>query len=103
MSALCSAPYCGAQENTLANYELGFSLNGTCFVYTVVDDSVIDSDPIGNKAFIMQASGAETSRADPGGEDLYKKNAVGECGTVLTAHQGSTSTCAPRWTTCGSS
>lgn len=72
----------------LATYELGFSLNGTCFVYTMVHDSVIDSDPIGKKAFIMQASGAETSRADPGGLDLFKKYNVPACGVVMDTVSG---------------
>jgi hypothetical protein len=72
----------------LATYELGFSLNGTCFVYTVLNDSVIKSDPIGKKAFIMEASGAEISRADPGGVDLFKEYNVAECGVVMDSVSG---------------
>lgn len=89
--SLAFALYAQAQSEAvphLATYELGFSLNGTCFVYTVVSDSVIKSDPIGKKAFIMQASGAEISRADPGGADLFKQYGVALCGTVLDSASG---------------
>lgn len=75
---------------SLATYELGFSLNGTCFVYTVVHDSVIKSDPMEKKTFIMQASGAETSRANLGGTDLFKQHGVAECGSVLDSLSGET-------------
>ena len=79
-----------AQDGHLATYHLGFSLNSTCFVYTVVRDSVIKSDPIGKMAFVMEAAGAETSRGNPGGLDLFKKYGVADCGVVTDTTTGET-------------
>lgn len=63
-----------------ARYELGFSLNGTTFIYKVFEDSVIASEPIGHKAFIMESMGMESSRANPTDTNLFEHSAIRDCG-----------------------
>jgi len=66
-----------------ARYELGFSLNGTTFIYKVFEDSVITSDPISHKGFIMQGMGVEFSRANPAASNLFERFAIPDCGGLI--------------------
>lgn len=66
-----------------ARYELGFSLNGTTFIYKVFEDSVIASEPIGHKTFIMEGMGVESSRANPADSNLFERFAIRDCGGAM--------------------
>ena len=66
-----------------STYELGFSLNGTTFIYKVFDDSVLVSEPITRKAFIMQGMGVESSRANPADSNLFERFAIRDCGGLI--------------------
>lgn len=74
-------------SSTLATYEFGFSLNQaghedgqyTLFIYNVHDGHVLESTAISEKTFIMQCLGAEVSRANPAGIDLFKQYNIAEC------------------------
>lgn len=73
----------------LSTYELGFSLNGTTFIYKVFDDSVLVSEPITRKSFIMQGMGVESSRANlptagrPADSNLFERFAIRDCGGLI--------------------
>ncbi len=70
-------------KSTFSTYELGFSLNGTTFIYKVFDDSVLVSEPITRKAFIMQGMGVEISRANPADSNLFERFAIRDCGGLI--------------------
>ena len=75
-----------AQEH--ARYELGFSLNGTTFLYKVFEDSVIGSDPMSHKSFIMQGMGVERSRANPAESNLFERAGIRDCGGAVDTTTG---------------
>jgi hypothetical protein len=66
-----------------ATYELGFSLNGTTFLYKVFQDSVIGSEAMSHKTFIMQGLGVERSRANPADSNLFERFAIRDCGGLI--------------------
>jgi hypothetical protein len=77
-----------APSPTFSQRYFGFSLNGTLFIYNVVDDKVVDSDPIGEKPFIMQALGVEHSRANPLSENFFARYAIVGCEGVIDTTTG---------------
>ena len=82
-SAAAILAYEAVMAQAPSRYELGFSLNGTTFIYKVFADSVIASETIGNKTFIMQGLGVETSRANPADSNLFERFAVPNCGGLI--------------------
>lgn len=73
-----------AAPPSLATYEFGFSLNdGQYFIYKVFDGEVVESDPISLQSFILQASGRESSRANPEGLDLFDLHKIEKCESAV--------------------
>lgn len=73
----------GCTAQAPARFELGFSLNGTTFIYKVFEDSVVTSEAISHKSFIMQGMGVEASRANPADSNLFERFAIRDCGGAM--------------------
>lgn len=93
---LSSPPELVGQER--ARYEFGFSLNPTpqgelysLFIYTVMNDQVIEGIPMRTKSFILQAAGLQESRANLEFLDLFNEYGIVHCGAwvdELGVHTG---------------
>ncbi len=69
-----------------ARFEFGFSLNPTAqgemyalFMYTVLDNKVVDSRPMRVGTYILQIAGLEESRANIEGLDLFEEYGIAGC------------------------
>ncbi|HRH38654.1 MAG TPA: hypothetical protein PK760_09930 [Flavobacteriales bacterium] len=77
----------GTSEPSLAKREFGFSLNAnlqgdhyTLFLYTVHEGKVVDSRPLRQGSFVLQAAGVEESPANIESIDLFDQHGIRNCG-----------------------
>lgn len=75
------------EHATPARREFGFSLNAnpqgrlyTLFLYTVYEGQVVDSRPIHQGPFVLQAAGLEESPANLEALDLFEEYGIRDCG-----------------------
>lgn len=84
---LCCAFMRSGPPPPLATRALGFSLNAnpqgrlyTLFMYTVYEGRVVDSRPMHQRPFVLQASGLEESPANLESIDLFSEYGIKDCG-----------------------
>ena len=83
---LCSFHQPNPKPPAYTRFEFGFSLNPTAqgemyalFMYTVLDNKVVDSRPMRVGTYILQMAGLEESRANIEGLDLFEEYGIAGC------------------------